>query len=105
MGTTGRLLAAGALLVGAVWLVDSPRAAGRCPCLPAHNTPNFVGTGASCVDADNSVFDQADNYAQSQCTIGVCNESGVIVTVACSFNSMTGLYQETGHIHFGCMAC
>jgi|SRR5579862_8879345 len=98
-------LLAGTLLAGAVCLGDSPRASARCPCLPAHNSPNYVGTGVNCDAADGSVFYQADSYAQSQCTVAVCNESGVIVTVACSFNSQTGLYQETGHIHYGCLAC
>lgn len=93
------------LLVGVLCMADSPRAEARCPCLPAHNTPNFVGSGANCFQADSSVFDQADAYAQGQCVVGVCNESAVIVTVGCSFNSNTGLYQETGHVHFGCLAC
>lgn len=105
MRRTRLFLLAGLFLATALYLADAPPTAAQCPCRLVHNTPNFVGTGTSCVLADGSVFDQADGYADGQCTIGVCDESAVIDTVACSFNSSIGEYQETGHIRFGCLTC
>jgi hypothetical protein len=105
MRKTKLFVLVGPLLAGVLCLADSPRAVARCPCLTQHNTPNFVGSGSSCFLADASVYDQADAYANNYCVIAPCNESTVIVTVPCSFDPNTGLYQETGHIHFGCLAC
>jgi hypothetical protein len=106
MRKTRLFLLAGLFLATGLYLAGAPRAAAQCPCHFVHNTPNFVGTGSSCVLADGSVFDQADAYANDgNCTVGVCDESAVIVTIACSFNSSTGQYQETGHIRFGCLTC
>jgi hypothetical protein len=90
-------------------LLATPFSPPACVCKAPQLTPDFTGTGSTCDQANNSVFNQANNWINSapRCvnTDGICYTSNVIVTIACSFNSGMGVYTETGHLVFKCLFC
>jgi hypothetical protein len=81
----------------------------RCFCKAPQRTPTFTGTGPNCTQANANIYYQGDAWINSSphCvnTDGICYESAPIVTVACFFNSTTGLYQESGYLVFKCLFC
>jgi len=90
-------------------LLATPFSPPACVCKAPQLTPNFTGTGSTCDQANNSVFNQANNWINSapRCvnTDGICYTSNVIVSIACSFNPAMGAYTETGHLVFKCLFC
>jgi hypothetical protein len=79
-----------------------------CFCKYGGQTPAYTGTGASCSDAEASVLSQIDAWLAGRhiCTNtdGVCDFT-FVVSQPCTFNSTTGLYQETGFKKYRCLLC
>jgi hypothetical protein len=80
----------------------------RCTCNTAllGHTPTYTGSGSSCAAANQSVSDQAFQYEVDFCDgPGVCYNTAVIVTAACTYNSQTRTYRESGFERFKCNIC
>ncbi len=77
-----------------------------CFCKGGRSTLIYTGTGTNCINANQSVFDQANSHVICNATTdGLCWESNVIVTTPCFLNAATGLYQESGRLSWKCLYC
>lgn len=68
-------------------------------------TPDYVGLGATCQDAQASLDAQVSSYANNFCgTDGSCGVYTVI-TRNCFYNSNARQYQMNGYGTFSCRGC
>jgi len=86
-------------------ILGAPRTAAACSCGGVGDSNEYTGSGATCAAAASDWHRQAAAEAASNCyPDGVCS-SHFYVTVACQFNSSTGLYEESGWEHARCYIC
>ncbi|HYO14652.1 MAG TPA: hypothetical protein VE685_15765 [Thermoanaerobaculia bacterium] len=115
MSTSSRLalLLCAAALMGTAFLLTPPDAAATCGptpfgiycdrCANPRATPLNWGVGATCQEATNNLRSRASQDI-------FCGEYGpcdvtLVITGACWWNDMKGMYQVDGYLTYRCKVC
>jgi hypothetical protein len=97
------------VLVGLTFLFPAaPAAACWCP-TPFGMTPTFHGVGATCLDAEDDVFQQGCTDADASCYEGQMGEgscrTSLEITSPCTWDATAGVYRASGQVRYNCWVC